>query len=225
VALRDDVGRKEPIGSLSPRGSTPAQAQTETIPKQNGGRQGSSPPSIAPGTATATMERSAASLPGRTETAPVRLPEAGTEAPPARGYGFPWGGTLALVGSLAVILSAILDWGGAFRATLPRDISAAWLLEPSGLVTEPNLGLVLLVAGTLGALVSLIGMAAPGFTFLRRFVGLLTLTIPLGFAFRTLQLAEGASIPELPSLLGVGAIAAAAGALAEMAVGRPRKRA
>jgi hypothetical protein len=172
------------------------------------------------------MERTAASPSGPSEApGPLRLPEAGPEISPGSGYGFPWGGTLALVGSLAVIISAILDWGGAFRSTLPRDISATWLLEPSGVVAGPSLGLMLLGAGTLGALVSLIGMAAPGFTFLRRFVGLLTLMIPLGFAFRTLQLAEGASIPELPSLLGVGAAVAATGALAQMAVGRPRRRA
>ena len=139
-----------------------------------------------------------------------------------RSAGFPWGGTLALVGALAVILSATLDWGGPFRATLPRDISVTWLLEPSGVVSGPSLGIVMLLAGTLGALVSLIGMAAPSFSFLRRIVGLLTLMIPMGFALRTLQLAEGASVPDLPSIVGVGAIVAAAGALVELAAGRSR---
>jgi hypothetical protein len=122
-----------------------------------------------------------------------------------------------------VIISAILDWGGPFRATLPRDISATWLLEPSGLTTGPSLGIVLLVAGTLGALVSLIGMAAPGLTFLRRIVGLLTLMIPMAFAFRTLQLGEETTVADLPSALGVGAIGAAAGALLELAAGRRRR--
>jgi hypothetical protein len=120
-----------------------------------------------------------------------------------------------------VIISAILDWGGSFRATLPRDISATWLLEPSGLQYGPSLGVVLLVAGTLGALVSLIGMAAPGLTFLRRIVGLLTLMVPMAFAFRTLQLGEGTAVTDLPSVLGVGAMAAAAGGLLELAAGRP----
>jgi hypothetical protein len=124
---------------------------------------------------------------------------------------------------LAVIVSAILDWGGPFRSTMPRDISATWLLEPSGVFGSPSLGVVMLVAGTLGALVSLVGMAAPAFTFLRRFVGLLALMIPIGFAFRTLQLAEGATIPDLATLIGPGAALAAAGALLQLAVGRPRR--
>lgn len=102
-------------------------------------------------------------------------------------------------------------------------MSAAWLLEPSGIVTEPSLGVVLLVIGTLGALMSLVGMAAPGFTFLRRFVGLLSLMVPMAFAFRTLQLTEGLSVTELPSALGAGAVLAASGALLELAIGRPRR--
>ncbi|MGH2692044.1 MAG: hypothetical protein ACRDHM_06035 [Actinomycetota bacterium] len=139
-----------------------------------------------------------------------------------RSAGFPWGGTLALMGSLAIIISAILDWGGPFRATLPRDISATWLLQPSGLVSGPSLGIVMLLAGTLGALFSLVGIAAPSLTFIRRVVGLLTLMIPIGFAFRTLQMAEGSAISDLTSVLGPGAILAAAGALLAFAAGRPR---
>ena len=173
--------------------------------------------------ATATIQRPTVPLPPE----PVRLPEASQEPsripePPGRGA-FPWGGTLALIGSLAVIVSAILDWGGPFRSTLPRDISATWLLEPSGVVTSPSLGLVMLMAGTVGALVSLVGMAAPALTFLRRLVGLLTLMIPMGFAFRTLQLEEGATIPDLGNLIGPGAALAAAGALLQLAISRPRR--
>lgn len=153
------------------------------------------------------------------------MPAARREAVAARGAGFPWGGTFALVGSLAVIISAILDWGGPFRATFPRDISATWLLEPSGLTTAPSLGVLLLAIGTLGALVSLVGMAAPGLTFLRRIVGLITLMVPMAFAFRTLQLGEEATVVDLPSTLGVGAIVAAAGGLLELAAGGPRRRA
>jgi hypothetical protein len=141
-----------------------------------------------------------------------------------RGAGFPWGGTIALFGALAVIMSAILEWGGPFEASLPRDISAAWLLEPEASASGPTLGLVLLLAGVLGALVSLLVMAAPGFTFLRRFVGLLTVTIPVGFALRTLQsvAAEG-SVFDLPSALGVGVVVAAGGALFQFLAPRPSR--
>ena len=140
-----------------------------------------------------------------------------------RGATFPWGGTLALLGALAVIMSAILDWGGPFRATLPRDISAAWLFEP-GTRSGPTLGVMMLLAGSLGALVSLLVMTSPAFTFLRRFVGLVTLMIPVGFALRTLQaLAAESSIFDLPSALGAGAIVAAGGATLQLVAPRPRR--
>lgn len=140
------------------------------------------------------------------------------------GTGFPWGGTLALLGALAVILSAIVDWGGPFRASLPRDISATWLLEPAASPEGPSLGVLLLVAGTLGALVALVAMAAPGFTFLRRFVGLVTLMVPVGFGLRTVQsLAEESSLSELPSALGLGVVMAAAGGSLLLAARRPRR--
>jgi Double zinc ribbon len=146
----------------------------------------------------------------------------GWESSIPRGAGFPWGGTLALLGALAVIMSAILEWGGSFNASLPRDITAAWLLDPEASSEGPTLGLLLLLAGTLGALVSLLVMAAPGFTFLRRFVGLLTVTIPLAFALRTLQsvAAEG-SVLDLPSALEVGVVVAAAGAILQLVAPRP----
>jgi len=203
--------------------STSAETPTESIRIPEGRGFGSPRAPIGSATGTATIDGpSPAALQGP-PASPVRVPAALREAAPTRRGGFPWGGTLALIGSLAVIISAILDWGGSFRATLPRDISATWLLEPSGLTSGPSLGVVLLLAGTLGALVSLIGMAAPGFTFLRRFVGLLTLMVPMAFAFRTLQLGEGTAITDLPSALGVGAMTAAAGALLELAAGRPRR--
>lgn len=146
------------------------------------------------------------------------------EASIPRGAGFPWSGTLALVGSLAVIMSAILDWGGPFGASLPRDISAVWLLDPDAPASGPTLGLVMLLAGTLGALVALLVMAAPGFTFLRRLVGLVTVIIPVGFVLRTLQAvaAEG-SVLDLPSELGIGVGVAAGGALVQLLAPRPAR--
>jgi len=159
-------------------------------------------------------------LPARSEE-PERE---GWESSIPRGAGFPWGGTLALLGALAVIMSAILEWGGSFEASSPRDITAAWLLDPGAPEQGPTLGLVLLLAGTLGALVSLLVMAAPGFTFLRRFVGLLSMTIPLAFALRTLQAvaAEG-SVLDLPSALEVGVVVAAAGAILQLVAPRPAR--
>jgi hypothetical protein len=144
------------------------------------------------------------------------------QGPPS--YGFPWGDSLALIGALAVIMSAILDWGGPFSATLPRDISAAWLLDPAVPESGPSLGVLVLFAGTLGALVSLVSMAAPGFTFLRRGMGLLTLMIPIAFALRTLQGVAGeGGLSDLPSAQGVGVALAAAGGLVQMAAGRRRR--
>ena len=210
-------GRGGPVTGASTSAETP----TETIRVPEGRGFGSPRAPIGSRTGTATIEGPGPAELQETPASPVRVPAAQREAAPTRRGGFPWGGTLALIGSLAVIISAILDWGGSFRATLPRDISATWLLEPSGLTSGPSLGVVLLVAGTLGALVSLIGMAAPVFTFLRRIVGLLTLMVPMAFAFRTLQLGEGTALTDLPSALGVGAMTAAAGALLELAAGRP----
>lgn len=182
--------------------------------------------------ATATIERTPVrrvAAPAEAPQAPAPMPrgiEEPHEAPLPRGAGFPWGGTLALIGALGVILSSILDWGGPFSASLPRDISAAWLLDPNAPAIGPSLGLVMLFAGTLGALVTLVGMAAPRFTFLRRIVALLTLFIPMAFALRTLQSPdEQTGITDLPSALGVGVWVAAAGALVELAAGRTRRAA
>jgi hypothetical protein len=160
-----------------------------------------------------------------TETLPAPAPVREAPAPikVPRAAGFPWGGTLALLGALAVIISAVLDWGGPFSESLPRDISAAWLLDPSTSSSGPSLGAVLLIAGTIGALVSLVGMAAPAFTFLRRLVGLLTVMVPVAFALRTLEaLVEEASILDLPSALGIGVAVSAGGGLVELFASRGR---
>lgn len=174
--------------------------------------------------ATATIERTPVRTTApRTEAVPapaVPSTEEPRETPLPRAAGFPWGGTLALMGALAVILSSILDWGGPFGASLPRDMSAAWLLDPNAPAIGPSLGVVMLFAGTLGALMSLVGMAAPGFTFLRRIVGLLTLLIPVAFVLRTLQIR---GLSDLASAIGVGVLVAAAGALVELAAGRARR--
>jgi hypothetical protein len=161
-----------------------------------------------------------------TETLPAPAPAPIEQAPAPikvpRAAGFPWGGALALLGALAVIISAVLDWGGPFSESLPRDIGAAWLLDPAT-ASGPSLGAVLLIAGTIGALVSLVGMAAPAFTFLRRLVGLLTLMIPVAFALRTMEaLVEEASILDLPSALGIGVAVSAGGGLVELFASRGR---
>jgi hypothetical protein len=178
--------------------------------------------------ATATMERPPVEQ-AYNETDPVQVPAAAPQAlarefvaAPPRPR-FPWGDSIALIGSLAVIISSVLDWGGPFTATAPKDISASWLLDPGAAASGPSLGLVVLFAGTLGALVSLISMAAPGFTFLRRGVGLLTLMIPIAFALRTLQSLDGeGGLGKLPAALGIGVSFAAGGALVQFIAGRRR---
>lgn len=189
-------------------------ATTEEISREGIHRRASYPPA-----ATATIERPVAT--GR-EPPPQYVGEAReiVVAPPSAA--FPWGDTFALIGAIAVIISSILDWHGPFEGTLPRDIPAAWLLEPGSQAGGPSLGLAILFAGTLGSLVALLAMAAPGFTFLRRVVGLLTLMIPMAFAFRTLQLGEGGII-ELPSALGVGLVVAACGSLVQLVAGKRRR--
>jgi hypothetical protein len=208
------------------------QARTETIR-----RPSASPalPDPAPETAGAGPRGAAQVATATIERTPVRrtalvpeaqtvlVPEADEDGLRTRESGFPWGGTLALLGGLTVILSAIVDWGGPFAATLPRDISAAWLLDPAVEATGPSLGVVLLLLGTVGALVTLVGMAVPGFTFLRRFVGLVTLMFPLGFVLRTIQELSGSGLLDVPSAIGLGVVMAAAGALLQFVARRPRR--
>ncbi|MGH2686949.1 MAG: zinc ribbon domain-containing protein [Actinomycetota bacterium] len=135
-------------------------------------------------------------------------------------FRFPLGATLALIGAVAVILSAVLPWDGSFRGSLPRDIPASLLLDPeaSGGV---SLGIVLLVAGTVGALVALLTMALPFLKPLRRITGLLTLVLPIGFALRTVEaLVTDGGITALWGALGTGVYVAAGGALVELMAGR-----
>jgi hypothetical protein len=122
---------------------------------------------------------------------------------------------------VAVIVSAILEWGGPFGDPLPRDIAFRLLFDPQGPSTGPNLGVVVLGIGTLGALVALLTMAVPILTPLRRLIGLLTLAIPAGFAVRSVQLALGdGTLIDLPSLLGPGVYVAFAGAFVQLVAGK-----
>jgi hypothetical protein len=159
-----------------------------------------------------------------TPSAQPTRPEAPIPTPPTKEpregpRGFPLGATFALLGAVAVIVSAVLEWGGPFGRPFPRDIAVRLLFDPSGPATGPNLGVVLLVVGTVGALVALLTMAVPAFTPLRRLIGLLTLAIPAGFTLRTATLGDG-SFVDLPSLIEAGVYVALAGAFAEMVAGR-----
>jgi hypothetical protein len=189
-------------------------AMTEEISREGTHRRATHP------TATATIERPAARA---VELEPAhRVGEARDVVVVAPRDRFPWGDSLALIGAIAVIISAILDWGGPFRSTLPRDISAKWLLEPGTQAGGPSLGLAVLFAGTLGALAALMSMAAPGFTFLRRGVGLISLMVPLAFGFRTVQLVEG-GLSAVPDAIGVGMLVAGGGSLVQLAAGKRRR--
>lgn len=150
-------------------------------------------------------------------------PPAREQREPARG--FPLGATFALIGAVAVIVSAILEWSGPFGEDLPRDIAFRLLFDPRGPATGPNLGVVLLAVGTLGALVALLTMAVPLLTPARRLVGLATLAIPAGFAVRTVQLGlSDGSILDVPSLLGPGFYVALAGSIVQLVAGRWSRR-
>jgi Double zinc ribbon len=145
---------------------------------------------------------------------PVREPRA-----PVRGV--PLGATFALLGAVAVVVSATLEWNGPFGPDLPRDIAFRLLFDPTGPATGINLGVVLLIVGTVGALVAILTMALPALKPIRRVIGLLTLAIPAGFAVRTFQLAlTDGSLLDLPSLLGPGVYVALVGAFIEMVAGK-----
>ena len=160
--------------------------------------------------------------PRETTVAPV---PARSSAPPRREPGtpfrFPLGAMLALLGAVAVIASAVVPWDGAFRASLPRDIAAARLIDSGAARDGVSLGVVLLMAGTLGALVALLTMAVPILKPIRRVVGLLCLSLPVFFAFRTAGplLADG-NPTQLWSSLGVGVYLAAGGAFIQVVAGR-----
>ncbi len=151
------------------------------------------------------------------EAAPGRPPRERRHPPPR---GFPWGASVALLGAVAVIVSAVLPWTAAGRG-LPREIPARQLIDAQGAATGVNLGIVLLVVGAVGAMVALLTMVLPWLGFLRRLVGLLTLAIPVLFVLRTLE--PPAGLGDLIDVLGVGVYAAAAGAVTQIAAGMWRR--
>jgi hypothetical protein len=149
------------------------------------------------------------------EAAPARSPQ--TSAP----RHFPLGASFALLGAVAVIVSSILPWEGPFEGSLPRDIPARLLIDPDGPSSGISLGMILLILGTVGALMALVTMAVPSLKFVRRLVGLITLSIPAIFVLRTIDplLAEG-EIGQLPSALGAGVYTAVAGSLVLLLAGK-----
>jgi hypothetical protein len=153
--------------------------------------------------------------------APAPAPAAPAPAVPAQAYRrpFPGGATVAALGALTVIISALLAWTS--DGVLPRDVPFRSLIGPGGSGTGPSLGLVLLAAGAGGALVALATMLLPFLKFLRRLMGLATLAVPVLFAFRLFQAELSAGeLLRLPGLLGAGAYTAAVGAFVEMVAGR-----
>jgi hypothetical protein len=132
--------------------------------------------------------------------------------------GFPLGASVALLGAVAVVVSAILPWAGDGQG-LPRDIPARVLIDPTGPVSGINLGVVLLVAGTIGALAALLTMVVPWLGVLRRLVGLATLAVPALFLFRAWEPLAG-GLGAFPDLLEPGVVAAAAGGLVQIVAGK-----
>lgn len=181
---------------------SPQEAVTEAVPR---------PPSER-GSDTEILQPAPA--PERAPVPPAPEPPRTPRHPPPRG--FPWGASVALAGAVAVVISAILPWrphGG-----LPREIAARSLVGSGG--GGVNLGVVLLVAGTVGALIALLTMLLPWLGFLRRLVGILTLAVPVLFVLRALDPTAG--LGDLVTVLEVGVYAAAAGALAQVIAGKLR---
>lgn len=159
----------------------------------------------------------------RTPPLPVAAPPpAHVPASPPAGRRFPLGATLALLGAMAVLFSALLEWApGAEQgpgAAFPRDIPFRRLLDVEAVGPGISLGLVLLVAGVAGALLALLTMVVPALKFLRRLVGLACLALPVLFAFRAAP--SFGEIGRLPELLGVGVYVAAVGAFVQVVAGR-----
>jgi hypothetical protein len=160
--------------------------------------------------------------PADTEVIPVAPELESAERPPRPSRhppprGFPWGASVALVGGMAVVVSAILPWTGG--GALPRDIAARSLIQAGG-EGGLNLGVVLLVAGTIGSLVALLTMLVPWVGFLRRLVGILTLAMPVLFVLRAME--PGAGVGGLVGALDVGVYVAGAGALVQVIAGKWR---
>lgn len=157
-------------------------------------------------------------LPTAPESAPAPAPPRRRRHPPPRG--FPWGASLALLGAVTVIVSAVLPWTRTGEG-LPRDIPARLLFDPQGPASGLNLGIVLLVMGAIGALAALLTMVAPWLGFLRRLVGLATLTLPILFVIRAWA---DTGLGGLIDLIGAGVYGAAAGAVIQIVAGKWRGR-
>jgi hypothetical protein len=186
--------------------SIPTVRDTAVLPQIRGPAQPAQPPPARPGPP-----------PGPARIAPPR----------ARGRRFPLGATIALLGALAVLMSALLPWttGRVLEpAVFPRHLEFGNLLL--GFLSErpgPNLDLVLVIAGTVGATVALITMVVPILKPLRRVVGLATLAIPVLFVLRSFPLlvnVGGGSLDGLLDFLDVGFYVAAAGAITQIVSGR-----
>jgi hypothetical protein len=128
---------------------------------------------------------------------------------------------VALAGAIGVVVSALLPWtvGGPDARVFPADVPARALLPFGEGAGGPTLGVVLLVAGVIGALVALLTMVVPAVGFLRRLVGLATMAAPVLFALRLVTTA-GVSPGDLPGAIGIGVWVCGAGALVLMVAGR-----
>jgi hypothetical protein len=126
------------------------------------------------------------------------------------------------LGAVAVIVSSVLDWGrGGLAGTLPRDIPARQLISPGAEAAGVSMGIVLLIAGTVGALLALLTMAAPVLRFLRRLVGLATLAVPVLYVIRVaIPLFADLRFGDVFGVLGVGFYFATVGAFVQMIAGR-----
>jgi hypothetical protein len=136
--------------------------------------------------------------------------------------GFPVGATVALLGAVAVIMSSVLDWGrGELSGTLPREIAARQLIDPGAEATGPTMGIVLLIAGTVGALMALLTMAVPALKVLRRLIGLATMAVPVLYVIRVaVPLFADLRFGDVFGVLGVGFYFATVGALVQLIAGR-----
>jgi hypothetical protein len=207
----EDEDAAPPPASAAPPVPPPDQAPTQTI-------------------AVNPQPRDTTVLPVQPEQAPFEpeaVPPPGPAAAPVpverrAGGGFPLGVTIALLGAVAVIVSAILDWGrGELAGTLPRDIPARELIDPGGEADGINMGIVLLVLGTIGALMALLTMAVPFLRFLRRLIGLATLALPVLYVIRVaIPLFAEFRFGDVVGVLGAGFYFAAAGAFVQMIAGR-----
>jgi hypothetical protein len=220
----DDLARGLPAVPKEAEASRSDEARTESIPAVRPSDTAVLPPVqepyLPPGSA-----RPAAPA-GPPPGPALAFPPPG-ETVPAR-QGFPVGAAFSLLGAVAVIVSALLPWGrnlslgGPLIASVsPRDIPFEALIRPGRPGTDPSLGLVLLGAGTLGAVVALLTMVLPVLKFLRRLIGLATLAIPGLFVFRVIQAALAAGLlDQVLSVLGAGVYVAVAGAFTQMVAGK-----